>query len=74
MVEKGSLQRTPGTLEVHFVVTDFRHSVFTDANTIVDDRTQLQLGFGLFPKVAFGKLAKRFRLAFLPAHRDRVTS
>jgi hypothetical protein len=37
-------------------------------------RTQLQLGFSLFPKVAFGKLAKRFRLALLPAHRDPVTS
>ncbi len=27
MVEKGSLVRTPGTLEVRFVVTDFKHSV-----------------------------------------------
>jgi cytochrome c-type biogenesis protein CcmE len=27
MVEPGSLSRTPGTLEVHFVVTDFRHQV-----------------------------------------------
>ncbi|HTT06877.1 MAG TPA: cytochrome c maturation protein CcmE [Steroidobacteraceae bacterium] len=27
LVEKGSLVRTPGTLEVHFVVTDLRHSV-----------------------------------------------
>jgi cytochrome c-type biogenesis protein CcmE len=27
MVEQGSLVRTPGTLEVHFIVTDFKHSV-----------------------------------------------
>jgi cytochrome c-type biogenesis protein CcmE len=27
MVEQGSLSRTPGTLEVRFVVTDFRHEV-----------------------------------------------
>ncbi|MBM4218576.1 MAG: cytochrome c maturation protein CcmE [Gammaproteobacteria bacterium] len=27
MVTQGSVQRTPGTLEVRFVVTDFRHSV-----------------------------------------------
>jgi len=27
MVTKGSLERTPGTLEVHFVLTDFAHSV-----------------------------------------------
>ena len=27
MVEKGSLQRAPGSLEVHFVVTDFNHNV-----------------------------------------------
>jgi len=27
MVEKGSLVRTPGTLDVRFVVTDFKHSV-----------------------------------------------
>ncbi|HEY7928843.1 MAG TPA: cytochrome c maturation protein CcmE [Steroidobacteraceae bacterium] len=27
LVQKGSLVRTPGTLEVHFVVTDLRHSV-----------------------------------------------
>ncbi|HEX4051862.1 MAG TPA: cytochrome c maturation protein CcmE [Steroidobacteraceae bacterium] len=27
LVEKGSLVHTPGTLEVHFVVTDLRHSV-----------------------------------------------
>jgi cytochrome c-type biogenesis protein CcmE len=27
MVVKGSLQRAPGSLEVHFVVTDFSHNV-----------------------------------------------
>jgi cytochrome c-type biogenesis protein CcmE len=27
MVEQGSLSRTPGSLEVRFVVTDFRHQV-----------------------------------------------
>ncbi len=27
MVEKGSLMRTPGTLEVNFIVTDFKHRV-----------------------------------------------
>ncbi len=27
MVTKGSVERTPGTLEVHFVLTDFAHSV-----------------------------------------------
>lgn len=27
MVEKGTLVRTPGTLEVNFVVTDFKHRV-----------------------------------------------
>jgi cytochrome c-type biogenesis protein CcmE len=27
MVEKGSVQRAPGSLQVHFVVTDFQHDV-----------------------------------------------
>ncbi len=27
MVEKGSVRRTPGSLEVHFTVTDFHHDV-----------------------------------------------
>ena len=27
MVTEGSVQRTPGSLQVRFVVTDFRHSV-----------------------------------------------
>jgi cytochrome c-type biogenesis protein CcmE len=27
MVEKGSLKRTPGSLEVNFIVTDFQHRV-----------------------------------------------
>jgi cytochrome c-type biogenesis protein CcmE len=37
MVEKGSLQRTPGTLEVHFVVTDFRHSVPVRYDKVLPD-------------------------------------
>ena len=27
MVEQGSVRRTPGSLDVSFVVTDFRHSI-----------------------------------------------
>ena len=27
MVEKGSVQKTPGTLYIHFMVTDFKHTV-----------------------------------------------
>src|SRR2546423_9401154 len=41
--------------------------MFTNANPVVDDRTHLQFGFGLFAKVAFGELVKCIRLAFLPA-------
>jgi len=37
MVEKGSLKRTPGSLEVSFVVTDFRHSVAVRYDKVLPD-------------------------------------
>jgi cytochrome c-type biogenesis protein CcmE len=37
MVEKGSLVRTPGTLEVHFIVTDFKHSVPVNYANVLPD-------------------------------------
>jgi cytochrome c-type biogenesis protein CcmE len=37
MVEKGSLERTPGSLEVRFVVTDFRHSVPVRYDKVLPD-------------------------------------
>jgi len=37
MVQKGSVQRTPGTLEVRFVVTDFRHSVAVRYDNVLPD-------------------------------------
>lgn len=37
MVEKGSLVRTPGTLQVRFVVTDFRHSVAVRYDKVLPD-------------------------------------
>ena len=37
MVEKGSLVRTPGTLDVRFVVTDFRHSVPVRYSKVLPD-------------------------------------
>jgi cytochrome c-type biogenesis protein CcmE len=37
MVEKGSLVRTPGSLEVRFVVTDFRHSVPVRYDKVLPD-------------------------------------
>jgi cytochrome c-type biogenesis protein CcmE len=37
MVEKGSVVRTPGTLEVHFIVTDFRHSVPVNYANVLPD-------------------------------------
>ena len=37
MVEKGSLVRTPGTLDVSFVVTDFRHSVPVRYSKVLPD-------------------------------------
>ncbi|MGH8256657.1 MAG: cytochrome c maturation protein CcmE [Steroidobacteraceae bacterium] len=37
MVEKGSLVRTPGTLNVRFVVTDFKHSVPVRYSRVLPD-------------------------------------
>jgi cytochrome c-type biogenesis protein CcmE len=37
MVQQGSLKRTPGSLEVSFVVTDFRHSVPVRYDKVLPD-------------------------------------
>jgi cytochrome c-type biogenesis protein CcmE len=37
MVVKGSVQRQPGTLNVHFVVTDFAHSVPVTYSNVLPD-------------------------------------
>jgi cytochrome c-type biogenesis protein CcmE len=37
MVQQGSLQRTPGSLEVRFVVTDFRHQVPVQYANVLPD-------------------------------------
>ena len=37
MVEKGSLVRTPGTLDVRFVVTDFKHTVQVRYSKVLPD-------------------------------------
>lgn len=37
MVTKGSVQRTPGSLEVHFVVTDFKHEVAVAYTGVLPD-------------------------------------
>jgi cytochrome c-type biogenesis protein CcmE len=37
MVTKGSLRRDPGSLEVHFVVTDFRHDVPVSYSGVLPD-------------------------------------
>ncbi len=37
MVTKGSLQRPPGSLEVHFVVTDFSHEVPVSYTGVLPD-------------------------------------
>ena len=37
MVEKGSVVRTPGTLDVRFVVTDFKHSVPVRYSKVLPD-------------------------------------
>jgi cytochrome c-type biogenesis protein CcmE len=37
MVEKGSLKRTPGSLEVSFVVTDFHHSLPVRYDKVLPD-------------------------------------
>ncbi len=37
MVEKGSVQRTPGSLEVRFVVTDFQHTLPVKYDKVLPD-------------------------------------
>ena len=37
MVEKGTLKRTPGSLDVSFVVTDFRHSIPVRYDKVLPD-------------------------------------
>jgi cytochrome c-type biogenesis protein CcmE len=37
MVTKGSVQREPGSLEVHFVVTDFKHEVPVSYSKVLPD-------------------------------------
>jgi len=37
MVEKGSVQRTPGTLEIRFVVTDFQREIPVVYNGVLPD-------------------------------------
>jgi cytochrome c-type biogenesis protein CcmE len=37
MVEKGSVQKTPGTLDIHFLVTDFKHTVPVSYTGILPD-------------------------------------
>jgi cytochrome c-type biogenesis protein CcmE len=37
MVEKGSVVRTPGTLDVRFVVTDFKHTVPVRYSNVLPD-------------------------------------
>src|SRR6185503_4910725 len=37
MVEKGSVQKTPGTLDIRFLVTDFRHTVAVKYSGILPD-------------------------------------
>jgi cytochrome c-type biogenesis protein CcmE len=37
MVEKGSVVRTPGTLDVRFVVTDFKHTVNVHYDKVLPD-------------------------------------
>jgi cytochrome c-type biogenesis protein CcmE len=37
MVEKGSIDKTPGTLDVKFLVTDFRHTVAVKYSGILPD-------------------------------------
>ncbi|MFT3905151.1 MAG: cytochrome c maturation protein CcmE [Steroidobacteraceae bacterium] len=51
MVQKGSLQRTPGSLQVSFVVTDFNHSVPVTYENVLPDL--FREGAGV---VAHGKL------------------
>src|SRR5581483_4095799 len=52
MVTKGSVQRTPGSLEVHFVVTDFKHDVPVSYTGVLPDL--FREGTGV---VAHGKMS-----------------
>jgi len=54
MVEQGSLKRTPGSLDVSFVVTDFRHSVPVHYDKVLPDL--FREGAGV---VAHGRLDAR---------------
>jgi cytochrome c-type biogenesis protein CcmE len=51
MVQKGSVMRTPGTLDVRFVVTDFKHSVPVTYSKVLPDLFRENAGV-----VAHGKL------------------
>jgi cytochrome c-type biogenesis protein CcmE len=51
MVEKGSVVRTPGTLDVRFVVTDFKHSVPVVYSKVLPDLFREDAGV-----VAHGRL------------------
>jgi cytochrome c-type biogenesis protein CcmE len=51
MVEKGSVVRVPGTLDVHFVVTDFKHSVAVSYSKVLPDLFREEAGV-----VAHGRL------------------
>ena len=51
MVTKGSLKRTPGTLEVHFLITDFAHTVPVSYTGLLPDL--FREGQGI---IAHGKL------------------
>ena len=53
MVEKGSVQRTPGSLEVRFVVTDFQHDLRVKYDKVLPDL--FREGQGV---VAHGRLDK----------------
>jgi len=52
MVTKGSVQRTPGTLEMRFVVTDFEHSIAVRYEGLLPDL--FREGQGV---IAHGRLA-----------------
>jgi cytochrome c-type biogenesis protein CcmE len=51
MVAKGSVQKTPGSLDIHFLVTDFKHTVPVSYSGILPDL--FREGQGV---VAHGKL------------------
>jgi cytochrome c-type biogenesis protein CcmE len=51
MVEKGSLVRTPGTVNISFVVTDFKHSVSVTYDKVPPDLFREEAGV-----VAHGRL------------------